>query len=102
LIKKKLNLAVKEAAGDYAKIATNFDIDEDMVIVSNGVDNVLVLIDMAFLYEGDEVLTGEPTFAQYEISTPVIRHNEKGIGREPSLFHREYLHTSVYPCKKYI
>jgi histidinol-phosphate aminotransferase len=57
------------------KIAENFKIDEDMVILSNGADNVLTLIGQAYINEGDEVITGEPTFAAYEIATRIMGGN---------------------------
>jgi histidinol-phosphate aminotransferase len=35
-----------------------------MIIVGNGADNIIDLVGMAFINEGDEVITGEITFLQ--------------------------------------
>lgn len=54
------------------KIAGNFGINEDMVILANGADNVLGLIAQATVNEGDEVVMGDPTFAAYETRTRIM------------------------------
>jgi histidinol-phosphate aminotransferase len=54
------------------KIAGNFNIDEEMVIVSNGADNIISIIVQALLNEGEEVITGETTFAAYESTTRIM------------------------------
>ncbi|HHT62402.1 MAG TPA: histidinol-phosphate transaminase [Clostridia bacterium] len=54
------------------RIAENFNINEEMVILSNGADHVLNLIGQAFINEGDEVITGDPTFVVYETTTKIM------------------------------
>jgi len=44
------------------KIAQKLNLDKEMIIVGNGADNVINLVGMAFINEGDEVITGEITF----------------------------------------
>jgi len=48
------------------KIAHKLNIDKEMIIVGNGADNIIDLVGMAFINEGDEVITGEITFPAYE------------------------------------
>ena len=48
------------------KIAHKLNIDKEMIIIGNGADNVIDLVGMAFINEGDEVITGEITFPAYE------------------------------------
>lgn len=54
------------------KVAANFEIDENMVIFSNGADNILLLIAQGFISEGDEVIIGDPTFSVYESVTKIM------------------------------
>jgi histidinol-phosphate aminotransferase len=43
-----------------------------MIIVGNGADNVIDLIGMAFINDGDEVITGEITFPAYETAAKIM------------------------------
>ena len=54
------------------KIAHKFKIDKEMIIVGNGADNIIDLVGMAFINEGDEVITGEITFPAYETITKIM------------------------------
>jgi len=54
------------------KIAHKLNIDKEMIIVGNGGDNIIDLIGMAFINEGDEVITGEITFPAYETITKIM------------------------------
>lgn len=54
------------------RVAANFGIDENMVIFSNGADNILALIGQGFIDEGDEVIIGDPTFSVYETVTKIM------------------------------
>jgi len=54
------------------KIAHKLNIDKEMIIVGNGADNVIDLIGMAFINDGDEVITGEITFPAYETITKIM------------------------------
>ena len=48
------------------KIAEQLHIHEDMVTVSNGADNVLMMVAQAFVEKGDEVVMAAPTFPIYK------------------------------------
>ncbi len=46
-------------------LAEKFGISEKMVVISNGADNLILLIANAFVNEGDEVMMADPTFSVY-------------------------------------
>ncbi len=54
------------------KLAHRLSIDKEMIIVGNGADNVIDLIGMAFINDGDEVITGEITFPAYETAAKIM------------------------------
>ena len=54
------------------KIAHKLKIDKEMIIVGNGADNIINLVGMTFINEGDEVITGEITFPAYETITKIM------------------------------
>ena len=54
------------------KIAHKLKVDKEMIIVGNGEDDIIDLIRMAFINEGDEVITGEITFPAYETATKIM------------------------------
>ncbi len=53
-------------------IAERFAIPERMVIISNGADNLILMIANAFLNEGEEVLMADPTFSVYTNVTQIM------------------------------
>jgi len=55
------------------KIVYKLNLDKEMIIVGNSADNVIDLVGMAFINEGDEVITGEITFPAYETITKTRR-----------------------------
>ena len=54
------------------KLAHKLKIDQEMIIVGNGADNIIDLVGMAFINEGDGVITGEITFPAYETITKIM------------------------------
>jgi len=54
------------------KIAHKLNLDKEMIIIGNGGDDVIGLVGMAFINEGDEVITGEITFPAYETITKIM------------------------------
>lgn len=50
-------------------LASRFGISEEMVTVSNGADNVLMMIAQAFVDHGTEVVMATPTFPVYRTAT---------------------------------
>ena len=54
------------------KIAHKLNLDKEMIIVGNGADNIIGLVGMAFINQGDEVITGEITFPPYETITKIM------------------------------
>ena len=54
------------------KIAQKLNIDKEMIILGNGADNIIDIIGMTFINEGDEVITSEITFPAYETITKIM------------------------------
>jgi len=54
------------------KIAHKLNLDKEMITVGNGADDVIRLVGMAFINDGDEVITGEITFPAYETITKIM------------------------------
>jgi histidinol-phosphate aminotransferase len=53
-------------------LAEKFAISEKMVVVSNGADNLILMIANAFVNEGDEVMMADPTFSVYTNVTQIM------------------------------
>jgi len=54
------------------KLAHKLKLDKEMLIIGNGADNIIDLVGMAFINEGDEVISGEITFPAYETITKIM------------------------------
>ena len=54
------------------KLADKLKIDKEMIIFGNGADDILDLIGMAFINEGDEVITSETTFPAYRTAVKIM------------------------------
>lgn len=54
------------------KVASMLEIDDDMVLFANGADNIITLISLAFVNEGDEVIVGDPSFFVYDTVTQIM------------------------------
>jgi histidinol-phosphate aminotransferase len=53
-------------------LAKKFAISEGMVVISNGADNLILMIASAFVNEGDEVVMADPTFSVYTNVTQIM------------------------------
>ena len=53
-------------------LAEKFGVTEGMVVVSNGADNLILMITNAFVNEGDEVVIADPTFSVYTNVTQIM------------------------------
>jgi len=53
-------------------LAQQFSLSEKEVIISNGADNLILMIASAFVNEGDEVVMAEPTFPVYTNVTQIM------------------------------
>lgn len=53
-------------------LADRFAIPERMVVISNGADNLILMIANAFLNEGEEVVMADPTFSVYTNVTQIM------------------------------
>jgi histidinol-phosphate aminotransferase len=53
-------------------LAEKFSLSERMVVISNGADNLILMIANAFVNEGDEVVMADPTFPVYTNVTQIM------------------------------
>ena len=53
-------------------MAKKFAIPEERVVISNGADNLILMIANAFVNEGDEVVMADPTFSVYTNVTQIM------------------------------
>ena len=53
-------------------LAQKFSLPERRVVISNGADNLILMIANAFVDEGDEVVMAEPTFSVYANVTQIM------------------------------
>jgi len=53
-------------------LAKRFSLPEGMVVISNGADNLILMIASAFVNEGDEVVMADPTFPVYTNVTQIM------------------------------
>jgi len=53
-------------------LAEKFAIPERMIVISNGADNLILMIANAFVNEGDEVVMADPTFPVYTNVTQIV------------------------------
>jgi len=53
-------------------MAEKFAIPEEMIVISNGADNLILMIANAFVNEGDEVVMADPTFSVYANVTQIM------------------------------
>ena len=53
-------------------LARKFSLPEGMVVISNGADNLILMIACAFVDEGDEVVMADPTFSVYTNVTQIM------------------------------
>lgn len=53
-------------------IGQKFSLPEKRVVISNGADNLILMIACAFVNEGDEVIMADPTFSVYANVTQIM------------------------------
>jgi histidinol-phosphate aminotransferase len=53
-------------------LAQKFSLPERRVVISNGADNLILMIANAFVDEGDEVVMADPTFSVYTNATQIM------------------------------
>lgn len=55
-----------------AALAKKFAVEEDMVLLGNGGDQLLIMLSEAFLNAGEEVIVPDPFFATYALGVSII------------------------------
>jgi histidinol-phosphate aminotransferase len=53
-------------------LAQKFSVPERQVVISNGADNLILMVANAFVNEGDEVVMADPTFPVYTNATQIM------------------------------
>ena len=71
---------------EHAEIATaaHFGLAPDQVLLTNGVDEAIHLLCLAFLEEDDEALINTPTFFMYDVSVGIMSGNLRRIQSDDS------------------
>jgi len=54
------------------RLAEANDIGESSIVVGNGSDEILMLLAIAFLSNGDEIIYAKPSFAEYEFTARIM------------------------------
>ena len=75
-------------------LAGKFSLSEEMVVISNGADNLILMIACAFVDEGDEVVMADPTFPVYTNVTQIMG------GRPIKVKLKDYTHDLDSMLKK--
>ncbi len=83
-------------------LAARYGVDPDMVLVSNGGDNVITLICLALLNDGEEAVTGWPTFSAYEHCTRVAGGRPVRVPLRNHAFDLEAMAAAVGPRTKLV
>lgn len=60
-------------------IASKLDVSADQLLFGNGSDECIHLLGLTFLNEGDEVVTGQPTFVLYEAASTLAGATRIGV-----------------------
>ena len=60
-------------------LAAHFDLRPDMVLCANGSDELILLIALAYLEPGDEVVMADGTFVSYVMRTGMMAATQKKI-----------------------
>ena len=84
------------------KLAKKLNVEPSQIMVSNGMDNMLLLIAEAFVNEGDEVLTCAPSFDTYRISTVIMGGTFKTVPLKAHKFDLEALADAITEKTKLI
>lgn len=53
-------------------MSKRLQIEEDMITISNGADNCIVMVGSTFINEGDEILMGDPSFFVYQTVAKIM------------------------------
>lgn len=84
------------------KLAKKFNIGDDYFIIGNGADNLISLTGMAFINNGDEVITGEVTFQAYETITKIMGGEYIPVKLKNYYFDLEAIVACITPKTKMI
>jgi histidinol-phosphate aminotransferase len=72
-------------------LARGFSVSEENIVISNGADNLLVLVADAFMNEGEEAVMATPTFSMYPMVTRIM-------GGKPVEVKLKPISTTCPPC----
>lgn len=90
---------------EHAEIATaaHFGLSPDQVLLTNGVDEAIHLLCLAFLEEEDEALIATPTFFMYDVSVGMMTGNLRRIQTDETFaFPQQRFLDAITPRTKLI
>lgn len=61
------------------KLSKKLGVKRENLIIGNGSDEILVMLALAFLNKGDEVIVSEGTFSEYEFASQLLGANIKKV-----------------------
>jgi histidinol-phosphate aminotransferase len=86
-----------------AIVAKHFGLENEQVLLTNGVDEAIHLMACAFLDEGDEALICTPTFFMYDVSVSLMTSQLKRVQTDDTLaFPFERFLAAITPKTKLI
>jgi len=87
-ISKEVNRYPNGSAQELRRVLAKYNkVDPDMIIVGNGADEIIDMINRTFLELGDEIIIFTPTYSYYEYSAKVIGAKVKAL---PSMTNNIY------------
>ncbi|MEG1560454.1 MAG: histidinol-phosphate transaminase [Clostridia bacterium] len=84
------------------RLGNDFSVPPDDIVVSNGMDNILFMIEQAFLNEGEEVLTCAPSFATYYIGCVIMGGKYVTVPLRDSVFDLDAIKAAITDKTKII
>ncbi len=92
-----------EREGVERVVAAHFRLQEDQVLLTNGVDEAIHLVCAALLEEDDEALISTPTFFMYEVSAGMMTGHVRKVQADASLeFPYEGFMKAITPRTKLV
>jgi histidinol-phosphate aminotransferase len=83
-------------------LSRRLGVEEDMVTVSNGADNVLMMIAQAFVERGDEVVMARPTFPVYRTAALLMEGHPVEVPLREHTHDLEAMARAITPRTKAI
>ncbi len=83
-------------------MSVRLGIEPDMITLSNGADNCILLVGQAFINEGDEILMADPTFFVYQTVTRIMGGRPLSVKLRNQVHDLEAMLKAVGPRTKLV